>query len=614
MTSEKPHYDVIITGAGLAGLTLARHLLLYTERTILLLDKRENPPGPSQKVGESLVQVGGYYLSKTLDLEEHLLRNHYTKYNLRFHWKTSSGRHDYWDDVSSASIRTQSNIGTFQIDRNLLERHLLEINRANPRFTFIGGAKNVRIDLACGADALVRGRTPGPALASDGSANGSADGSANGAGGVHQVTWTGGEAAGTWVVDASGRPGILKRSLSLAKPSEIRHGSTWAWVEGMVNPELLSKYSLQERLVHRKRQKLGNYPFFLATNHFCGEGRWFWVIPLHGMTSLGLVYDHAVVNPDEVSNGRKMLDWVAKDWPLFADDFKNRKILDEGRFVDFAYDAEQTISPQRWAISGEAGRFSDPLYSPGSDLIAIYNTLIVDAIETRDQSRFAAKCDFYEQIMRATYESYVPSYALSYNCLGDPETLTLKYAFELAIYFGFYVFPFINQLFANHLFMRTHLRKFALLGPINKNLQIFLRDYFNWKKAQGLMPLAQPAHIDFYDMEPLRASEKLFYEIGLTLEQAEDKLDLHVQRMKEFARHILAHVYAVVLGNKRVLLNAPFVSSLKLRSTTFDPARMRLDYAPFAGSTQIYEWNLKSFTLDSFIPAQPMLQETTVDG
>lgn len=575
-------YDVIITGAGLAGLTLARQLMLYTGRTVLLLDKRDNPPGPSQKVGESLVQLGGYYLSKTLDLEEHLLRHHYTKYNLRFHWKTSSGRHDYWDDVSSASIRTQSNIGTFQIDRNLLERHLLEINRENPRFTFIGGAKNIKIDVAV-----------------------------DGADGAHRVSWAGGAATAPWVIDASGRPGILKRSLSLAKPNDIRHGSTWAWVEGLVNPELLSKYSLQERLVHRKRQKLGSYPFFLGTNHFCGEGRWFWVIPLHGMTSLGLVYDHSVVNPEEVSNGRKMLEWVAKDWPLFAEDFKNRKILDEGRFLDFSYDAAQTISPRRWAISGEAGRFSDPLYSPGSDLIAIYNTLIVDAIETRDQSRFAAKCDFYEQIMRTMYESYVPSYALSYNCLGDPETLTLKYTFELAIYFGFFVLPFTNQLFTNHLFMRTHLRKFALLGPINKNMQMFLRDYFNWKKAQGLMPLAQPAHIDFYDMEPLRSSEKLFYEIGLTLEEAEDQLDKHFERMKEFARHILAHVYAVVLGDKRALLNAPFIASLKLRSTTFDPARMRQDYARFAHSPEIHEWKLNPFTLESFIPPQPTLQETT---
>src|SRR5436189_6423837 len=105
-------YDVIITGGGLAGLSLARHLLLYTDKSVLLFDKLEKPPGKTQKVGESLVQLAGYYFSKTLDLEEHLLVNHYLKYNLRFHWKTSSGRHDYWKDVSSAGILTQSNRAT----------------------------------------------------------------------------------------------------------------------------------------------------------------------------------------------------------------------------------------------------------------------------------------------------------------------------------------------------------------------------------------------------------------------------------------------------------------------------------------------------------------------
>ena len=33
-------YDVAIIGAGLAGLSLARHLLLETDSTILLLDRR----------------------------------------------------------------------------------------------------------------------------------------------------------------------------------------------------------------------------------------------------------------------------------------------------------------------------------------------------------------------------------------------------------------------------------------------------------------------------------------------------------------------------------------------------------------------------------------------
>jgi len=224
------------------------------------------------------------------------------------------------------------------------------------------------------------------------------------------------------------------------------------------------------------------------------------------------------------------------------------------------------------------------------------------------------KCEFYEQIMKVMYDSYIPSYSISYNCLGDAETLTLKYTFELAIYFGFFVLPFVNRLFTDHLFMRTYMRKFALFGPINKGLQMFLHDFFDWKKANGTTMREEPVHIDFYDQEPLRMSEKLFYEVGLTREEAEDVLEMHVERMKDFARYIIAHVYAVVLGDKRVLLNAPFVSSIKLRDTSFDPARMREHYARFADSDQIYQWKLNPFALDEFIPEKPMMADPVSQG
>src|SRR4051794_20569199 len=67
LTDElKSHYDVVIIGAGLAGLSLSAQLLKYTDKSVLLLDKWDDPPRPTQKVGESLVQLSGYYFSKIL--------------------------------------------------------------------------------------------------------------------------------------------------------------------------------------------------------------------------------------------------------------------------------------------------------------------------------------------------------------------------------------------------------------------------------------------------------------------------------------------------------------------------------------------------------------------
>jgi hypothetical protein len=38
------------------------------------------------------------------------------------------------------------------------------------------------------------------------------------------------------------------------------------------------------------------------------------------------------------------------------------------------------FSARRWALTGEAGLFLDPFYSPGTDFIAISNTYITELV------------------------------------------------------------------------------------------------------------------------------------------------------------------------------------------------------------------------------------------
>ncbi|HXU46944.1 MAG TPA: FAD-dependent oxidoreductase, partial [Thermoanaerobaculia bacterium] len=71
----RDHWDVLILGAGLAGSSLARQLLLATDKHVLVLDRRA-VPGPRQKVGEATVQMSGYYYARVLEMEEHLLQEH----------------------------------------------------------------------------------------------------------------------------------------------------------------------------------------------------------------------------------------------------------------------------------------------------------------------------------------------------------------------------------------------------------------------------------------------------------------------------------------------------------------------------------------------------------
>src|SRR5437588_12095513 len=134
--SDTEHYDVLIIGAGLAGLALARQLLLNTDKRILLVDRRAEFPPPKQKVGEATVQLSAYYYSKVLDLEEHLLREHYVKYNLRFYWKTPGRDNRCFEDYAQSYIRNVSNIATYQLNRNKIEGEMLKLNLENPNFDF----------------------------------------------------------------------------------------------------------------------------------------------------------------------------------------------------------------------------------------------------------------------------------------------------------------------------------------------------------------------------------------------------------------------------------------------------------------------------------------------
>src|SRR5437764_1440898 len=144
----KTDYDVMIIEAGLAGLALSRQLLLNSDKKILLIDKRSQIPSPHQKVGESLVQLSAYYFSKVLDLEEHLLREHFMKYNLRFYWKTAGRENRNFEDFAQAYILKLSNIATYQLDRNKIEAEMLRLNLENPNFTFCKSVTNLKVSLS----------------------------------------------------------------------------------------------------------------------------------------------------------------------------------------------------------------------------------------------------------------------------------------------------------------------------------------------------------------------------------------------------------------------------------------------------------------------------------
>ena len=82
-----------------------------------------------------------------LDMEEHLLREHFMKYNLRFYWKSAERENACFEDYSQAYLRTFSNVATYQLDRNKLEAEFLRLNSQNSQFTFCASVVDLEVAL-----------------------------------------------------------------------------------------------------------------------------------------------------------------------------------------------------------------------------------------------------------------------------------------------------------------------------------------------------------------------------------------------------------------------------------------------------------------------------------
>jgi hypothetical protein len=284
--------------------------------------------------------------------------------------------------------------------------------------------------------------------------------------------------------------------------------------------------------------------------------------------------------------------WVLKHFPLFARDLPKRKVLDFGTIRQYSHGCERTISPDRWAMTGEAGRFTDPLYSPGSDLISTYNTMIVAAIQMDDPEERSRTIETYEQMMRALANAYVPSYAVSYDCLGDEEAFSLKYAWELSVYFIAYVYPFINDLFCDRRFLLGFMRFFSRLGPINNSLHKLLSDFFHWKKSQAMLaPQGEPIFFDLFDIGTLKEAEKFFYRIGADADEARDALFAQLGPLEELARFIVAHVTSVVVGDERVLENKRFVEGIELCAEGWSLDELRQRWQEASSTDERWTWS-----------------------
>lgn len=332
-------FDLIICGGGLAGLCLAYQLSLSKNNFSVLVLERLNRPLPEAafKVGESTIEPGAYYYSKTLGLEEYLMKEQLEKLGLRYFYRSET------DDFASRpeyGVARFLPAKSFQLDRGKLENHLREL------------VENAGIELKEGIKVEDIHINPGDE--------------------PHAVVYRDGDrvvtARARWVVDAMGRRRLLQRKFNLMKESPGQFNSSWWRVRGKLNinsfvPESETRW--HSRVIDDR---------WHSTNHLCGPGYWVWLIPLApDNTSVGIVTDEAIQPFAEYNTYEKSLDWLRRNEPLVAEALKDYELLDFKVLKNYSYTSNQAFSINRWCCVGEAAVFADPYYSVGSNMIAYAN-------------------------------------------------------------------------------------------------------------------------------------------------------------------------------------------------------------------------------------------------
>ncbi|WP_226647812.1 NAD(P)/FAD-dependent oxidoreductase [Microbulbifer variabilis] len=395
-------YDVVIIGGGWAGLTLARQIRRGSQDTSILVVEAND--GFRAKVGEATVEMTGHYFMNQLGLVNYLYRNHLPKNGLRF----------FFDKPDhSLSLTEMSEHGTtsipphpaFQLDRARLEADLVEMNREDGIEVLMGvKAKALSIETADERHSVQLSAEECDA-----------------------------EVTAGWLVDCSGRNRFAKKHKKLTRQENVPENfSAWGRFRNIQDIDSMGDEAWRKRAFGR----------FLSTNHFSGDGYWVWFIPLSGgYTSVGIVGEKEKFAKPPTKR-ESFLDFL-KNYQAISELLDGAELVDFEAWGQLAYRAEEFIFPDRWATSGFASMFLDPLFSGGGDMIALFNDhickyILMDLAESdRDKAQqlLDQQLPIANQTVKEFYQGLYAHVANVYPVIDSAELCSPLLAYNTSAYF-----------------------------------------------------------------------------------------------------------------------------------------------------------------------------------
>ncbi len=447
MQAGHPVYDVLIAGGGLAGQCLARQLKLSRpELSVAVVDRERRPlPEAAFKVGEATSELGAHYLAAKLQLGDYLHQQQLVKNGLRFFFGDArlplEQRPEY-------GPRDFPPVTSFQLDRGRLENHLRGLNQ-DAGVTLLEGFA---------VEEIVLGEKDSPHTTVIRERDGTQSLSLR----------------STWLADCSGRRRLLQQQLNLGLPSPLKHSAAWFRVAGECNVEHF--VPAENRAWH---DRVPGGIRYRSTNHLVGHGYWVWLIPLaSGHTSLGIVVDERIHPIAKLSSFQQALAWLTLHEPVVARHLAGTRVLDFLVSREFSYDTRQFYSADRWACVGEAAAFLDPFYSPGSDFIALGNTMVTRLVTRHFAGTLTPAAVLQsDAALRLLQRAFTEVFRDHYPAFGHTRIMTAKVIWDNASYWVFVCQAFFQDIYFQDEYLDRYLRAFEQFYRLNLRVQQLFRDW-----------------------------------------------------------------------------------------------------------------------------------------
>jgi flavin-dependent dehydrogenase len=389
---------VVILGGAFSGASLG--LLLRRERPqarILILEKSE---AFDRKVGESTSEVAGCFLTRVLNLGNHLSSQQFQKHGLRL-WFTRPGN-DCPGRCTEIGPSLQARLPTYQLDRERLDTHILaeaagagcEVLRGAAVKSFsLGGTGNNQVSYKhAGTLQTVRA---------------------------------------TYLVDASGKAALVARQRGTLQPL-AGHATGSMWVRYR-NVRCLDSHEGRKKLRPIRAQR------GTATNHLMGYGWWCWIIPLaNGEYSAGVTWDERLFSPPKDGSIGERLKQHLCSHPVGKLMFEDAEAVenDARAYKGLAYFSSE-VAGDGWAAVGDAGGFMDPLYSQGLDFCghSVYSVKSILLRGLAGEETTADLARYNGQFQQSYHRWYESLYKDKYYYLGDAELMNAAFLMDLGTYF-----------------------------------------------------------------------------------------------------------------------------------------------------------------------------------